>query len=492
MAYVSVDIPAGIFKHGTDLDSVGRWRDANLIRWQNGSVRPVGGWTTRKASAFTYAPRGAITWTDNSADAHIAAGTYEKLYHVNKVGTVSDITPTSFTTGDLNADQNLGYGGSFYGTSYYSTERPSDGVPEEATSWSMDTWGQYLIACSSKDGKIYEWQLNTGTPAAAITNAPVGNGAIVVTEERFIFALGAGSNPRLVKWCDREDNTDWTPTAINQAGDLELQTSGEIMCGIRVRGRTLILTSLDAHVATYNGPPTVYGFERVGTSCGTISRMAAVAVDEGAFWMGSKSFFTYNGSSVQEMPCDVSDHVFKDINHAQKSKAFAVNNSQFGEVWWFYPSSASLENDRYVVFDYKEGHWNIGELSRSSAVDAGVFSNPIMFDTAGNVLNHETGYAHNGSETFLESGPISIAQGDQIAKVNEIIPDELNQGEVTLTFKTRFYPNDSEVSHGPFALANPTGARFSGRQVRMRINGTELKDWRAGKMRLNVIPGGKR
>ena len=115
-----------------------------------------------------------------------------------------------------------------------------------------------------------------------------------------------------------------------------------------------------------------------------------------------------------------------------------------------------------------------------------------MFDTAGNVLNHETGYAHNGSETFLESGPISIAQGDQIAKVNEIIPDELNQGEVTLTFKTRFYPNDSEVSHGPFALANPTGARFSGRQVRMRINGTELKDWRAGKMRLNVIPGGKR
>ncbi len=58
----------------------------------------------------------------------------------------------------------------------------------------MDTWGQYLIACSSKDGKIYEWQLNTAAKAAAITNAPVGNGAIVVTEERFLFALGAGGN----------------------------------------------------------------------------------------------------------------------------------------------------------------------------------------------------------------------------------------------------------------------------------------------------------
>ena len=441
---------------------------------------------------FLTPQEGAVTWTDNSSDAHIAAGTYEKLYHINKVGTVVDITPAGFTAGELDADQNLGFGGSFYGTAVYSRERPSDGVPEEATTWSMDTWGQYLVACSSTDGKIYEWQLDTNANAAAITNAPTGNGGIVVTEERFIFALGAGGNPRLVQWCDREDNTDWTPTAINQAGDLELQTSGEIMCGIRVRGRTLILTTLDAHVATYNGPPTVYGFERIGTSCGTISRMTAVAVDEGAFWMGSNGFFTYNGSSVQEMPCDVLDHVFKDINSGQKSKAFAVNNSQFGEIWWFYPSASSLENNRYVVFDYKEGHWNIGEIERCSAVDAGVFSNPIMFDASGNVYNHESGYSHGSSQTFLESGPISIGAGDQIAKVNEIIPDELNQGEVTLTFKTRFYHNDTEISHGPFTLLNPTGARFSGRQVRMRINGSELKDWRAGKMRLNVIPGGKR
>jgi len=492
MAYISIDIPAGVFKHGTDLDSVGRWRDANLIRWQNGSVRPVGGWTSRKASAFAYAPRGALTWNDNSVDAHIAAGTYEKLYHLTPGSTVADITPVGLTSGDLHATENIGYGGSFYGLSEFGTQRPYDGVPEEVTTWSMDTWGQYLIACSSKDGKIYEWQLNTAAKAAAITNAPVGNGAIVVTEERFLFALGAGGNPRLVKWCDREDNTVWTAAATNQAGDLELQTSGELMCGIPVRGRTLLLTSVDAHVATYNGPPTVYGFERVGTSCGTISRMSAVAVDEGAFWMGSKSFFTYNGSAVQEMPCEVSDHVFKDINHSQKSKVFAVNNSQFGEIWWFYPSGDSLENDRYVIFDYKEGHWNIGELARSAAVDAGVLDNPVMFDTSGNVYNHEVGYDHGTSETYLESGPVSIAQGDQIAKVNEIVPDELNQGDVTLTFKTRFYPNDAETSHGPFTLSNPTGARFSGRQVRMRINGSELKDWRAGKMRLNVIPGGNR
>lgn len=492
MPYVSVDLPAGIFNHGTDLDSTGRWRDANLIRWQNNSVRPIGGWTSRKDSAFASVPRGAIVWDDNSGDANIAAGTYNKLYAVNAGGTVSDITPVGLTAGNIDAQINIGYGGNLYGTSNYSTTRPSNGVPLDCTTWSLGTWGQYLIACSNDDGKIYEWQLNGAVAAAVVANAPVDNSGIVVTDERFLFALGAGGNPRLVQWSDRENNTSWTPTALNQAGDLELQTSGEIQCGLVVRGRTLILTNIDAHAATYSGPPAVYGIQRIGTACGTISRQGAIAVDEGAFWMGAKGFFTYNGSSVQEMPCDVLDHVFKDINTAQKSKVFAVHNSQYGEVWWFYPSSASMENNRYVIYDYKEGHWNIGELSRSAGVDAGVFNTPIWFDVSGNIYNHETGFSHSGSTVFLESGPISIANGDQIAKVNQIVPDELTQGEVNLEFKTRFYPNGEETSHGPFTMTNPVGARFSGRQVRMRINGTELKDWRAGKMRLNVVAGGNR
>ena len=82
--------------------------------------------------------------------------------------------------------------------------------------------------------------------------------------------------------------------------------------------------------------------------------------------------------------------------------------------------------------------------------------------------------------------------GDNIVKVNEIIPDEGTQGQVSLTFKSRFYPNGAETSHGPFSMANPTGARFQGRQIKMRINGSEVNNWRAGKMRLNVIEGGRR
>ena len=491
MPLLRLEIPPGVFRNGTDYESSGRWRDASLVRWQNNSLRPVGGWELREASATTEPPRGAVTWVDNSGDIHYAMGTASKLFTSNAGNTIVDITPAGLTTGNVDAQENLAFGGSFYGTAYYGVARPS-GIPQECTTWSLDNWGEYLIACSTDDGKVYEWQLNNAVDAQVVSNAPVDNLSVIVSEERFLFCLGAGGNPRKVQWSDREDNTTWTPLATNEAGDIELQTSGEIMCGVRIRGRMVILTNVDAHVATYSGPPIVYGFERVGTACGTISRMGAVAVDEGAFWIGSKGFFAYNGSSVQELPCEVSDYVFNDMNQSQRSKVVAVHNSQYGEVWWFYPSASSLENDRYVAYDYKEQHWLIGELSRTAAVDRGVFRHPIWFDAAGNIYNHEVGNSHHGSSIFVESGPVSLGAGDQIMKVNQLIPDELTQGQVSATFKTRFYPNDTEREYGPYDMSNPTSVRFSGRQVRMRLDGDDLADWRAGVMRIEARPGGKR
>lgn len=208
--------------------------------------------------------------------------------------------------------------------------------------------------------------------------------------------------------------------------------------------------------------------------------------------MGYNGFFAYNGSAVVEMPCDVHDYVFKDINKAEQSKVTCVDNSQFNELWWFYPSGGSNENDRYVIYDYKEKHWNIGTLSRTAAIDIGVFTNPIWFAPNGDVYNQEINYDHDSTLPFVESGPVSIGNGEQIMKVNEIIPDESNLGDITLTFKTRFYPTSEEFSYGPFTMLNPTGVRFQGRQVRMRITGVELNDWKAGTMRINVTPGGER
>lgn len=489
MPLVPLALPPGVYRNGTDYQSAGRWRDASLVRWTDGTMQPVGGWQTRTTVAADKPMRGALAWRTLAGDRWLAFGSYEKLYVANPAGTVTDITPAGFTAGTADAEVNLGYGGGFYGTGAYGTARPDVGNYGEATTWAMDTFGQTPVFCSNEDGKIYEWDLNVVNDATAVTNAPTSNLSCMVTEERFLVALGAGGNPRKVQWSDREDRNTWTPAGTNEAGDIELQTSGQIMCGLRTRGQALILTDLDAHSMTYLGPPFVYGFERVGSACGAVSRKCAAAVDAGVFWMGRRGFYRYAGGAVEEIPCEVLDYVSGALNDAQRTKVYAVANARFSEIWWFYPTSS--ENDSYVVYNYKENHWSIGSIARTSGVDAGVFSTPVWTGTDGIAYNQEIGSSYGGASIYAESGAIQIGTGDNVAAALMLIPDEGTQGEVTATFKTRFHPNDTERSYGPYSMANPTDVRFTGRQIAMRVTGTEA-NWRWGIPRLEVKAGGLR
>jgi len=603
MTIIPLKIPAGFYQTGTDLDASGRWRDGSLVRWRDGSLRPIGGWRTNEniASITTNAPRGMHTWESNAGARYVAAGSYNELKAALSGGTVYDIAPTDLVAGTESAAVNTGYGYGFYGAGTYGTPRPDTGNLVEATTWSIDNWGEYLVACSTTDGRLLEWQLGTSAKAAAIANAPTNNLGLIVTEERFIFALGASNNPRKVQWCDRENNTQWAALANNEAGDIELQTSGQIQTAIRTRGQTLILTDVDSFSSRYIGPPYVFGFERVGSSCGIISRMAAADVDMGVFWMGNGAFFRFDGNVVSEIPCDVHDYVFGDINTAQKSKTWAFTNGQFGEIWWFYCSGSSNEIDRYVALDYKENHWLIGNLSRTAGTSRGVFTYPMLMGQDGAMYDHEVGLSYFDKQTitvtvanvdggnkyildqsnyptltlkrgytyifdqshssnsghplrfrntddtsystnvvatgtpgssgakvtfvvpdnapaslkyyctvhgngmgntisvvaadsiFAETGPVSIGNGEKIMQVTNLIPDEKTQGDVNLSFKSRFYPNATESTHGPFTPTNPTSVRFSGRQIRMRVDGdTPYAAWRVGTMRIDAKSGGSR
>jgi hypothetical protein len=493
MALVPIKIPAGVYRNGTEYQSAGRWYDSNLVRWFENTLRPWGGWRKRSTSQMTGVSRGMLTWRDNSNARWIVAGTPTNLYAMNEAGTLKDITPTTFTTGATDASLKTGYGYSTYGSFSYGVARPDLGDIVPATTWTMDSWGEYLVACSSKDGQLLEWQLGFTTPtkAVAITNAPTSCAAVMTTAERFVFALGASGNPRKVSWCDQENNTVWTPSTTNQAGDFELNSVGSLKCGKRVRGINLLFTDVDVHAATYIGLPYVYSFEKAGSGCGVISSQAVAAIDTAAIWMSKSGFWVYDGY-VKPLVSDVGDYIFQNINYNQASKVYAVHNSKYGEIIWFYPSSASNENDSYVVYNYREGHWAIGTLARTAGTDRGVFVNPLMISSDGYIYEHEVGFTYDGAVPYAESGPYEIGNGDNIVSVRRVIPDEQTLGEVVVSFKTRMYPMATETTYGPYSAAQPTDVRFAARQVKVRYTGNVLDDWRVGVNRFDVVAMGKR
>lgn len=491
MALITLQIPPGIYKNGTDYQTKGRWNESSLVRWFEGTIRPVGGWRKRSTNTVTGKARGFLAWRVNSGDRWIGIGTHSGLFVMNEAGNFTDITPTGFTSGDADAESAIGYGAGPYGSFAYGVARPDLGGVSPATTWSLDTWGEYLVGCSTSDGKLYEWTLNTGTDAVQIANSPEDCVGVLVTEERIMFALGADGNPRKIAWSDQEDNSNWTPTALTQAGDIELTTSGTIQCAKRIRGSTLIFTDVDVHLSTYIGPPYVYSFERAGSGCGIISKQAVAVNDSSCIWMSRSGFWTYEGF-VKPLPCDVGDYVFTNLNVQQASKIYCVHNSSYGEVWWFYPSAASTENDSYVSYNYREGHWAIGRISRTCGTDRGVFTNPLYVSPEGFVYEHEVGLDHEGAAIFAESGPVEIGDGERIFSMTGLIPDEKTAGDVQARFGTKFYPNATEYTFGPYSMNNPTSVRISGRQLAVRLEAVRNNDWRVGNIRLEGKAGGLR
>lgn len=494
MSLFKIDVPDGVTRQGTIYQVGMRWWDTSHTRVYLGNRMPIGGWVSRLASTLTGAPRAMIAWRGNDSTKYYAVATHSKLYVATPTRTAMvDITPAGFTAGRADAVAAGGYGSGTYGSSTYGDPRVDSSSTQPATVQSLDTFGQYLLSCSPDDGKIYEWQLDIGTPtvAAVLSGAPTSCVAVVVTPESFVVALGAGGDKRKAQWSDQGSETTWTPSSTNQAGSYSLQTQGQLVCGKRTRSQTLLFTDTDVHLMTYIGLPYVYTVNRVGENCGIIAPGAAAVVGADCFWMSYNGFWRWDGASAMEMACEVYDAVFGNLNRTQRSKVSAWVNSQYSEIVWCYPSASSTENDSRVRYNYLENKWYLDHsVERTCGMDRGIFTNPMECDSTGHVYDAETGVSWGSVTPYFESGPLEDGAGDAITRVRRIVFDEQTQGDVRVTIYARDWNNGSETTYGPYTSPNPVSCRIAGRQLRMKWE--FLANGSFGAPRFDAIPGGKR
>ena len=410
------------------------------------------------------------------------------------------------SVGAENTIVGLGYGAGAYSESTHGTERLISSFLAMARIWSLDNWGEDLIACP-REGGIYRWDASTGvgTRAAVISGAPSSARAILVSpENRHLIALGAhdgtANDPLLIRWCSSEDYATWTATATNTAGDKRLDSGNEIYCGVKTSKETLIFTDKALYVMSFDGPPYTFGFSSMGPNGGLAGPNAAREMDGRIFWMGNKEFFVYDGA-VRVLQCDVLNHVFDDINWVQKAKVFAGSNRRYGEIWWLYCTSAATECDVYVIYNTIENHWSYGTLARTLIVgDSDTFSNPYAAGTNGYLYDHEFGTDDDTAalSTSLKSWDAEIGEGEYMMQVRRVIPDfETLTGSVSLVLNAKEYPGSTEtLSSTTQTLSSSTkfvNPRVRGRQVSVSLSSSALADnWRMGTLRLDLVPHGKK
>ena len=502
MALLPVTPPAGIVKNGTDYANKGRWVDGNLVRFENGFLKPIGGWTKLRNTALTGEPIGMYAYKDNLGASILAVGTRQKVY-VLYDNTWTDITPVGFVN-DAASDP-LGYGAYHYNVEDYGDARSQSGLPLDTGHFSFDNWGEDLVFCFSGDGKIYKWRPNSGgtadTIATVVTNAPTGCQAVLVTNERHLVAIGSGGDPRKVSWSDREDRNTWTSLATNTAGDVQIPTGGRALLAVKYQNDVIVFSDTGIDRMSYVGSPFVYGIAAAGANCKAVSRRSVVQTGNFLAWMGENSFFVYDGV-VREIKCDVHDFVYDQLNIPGRKACWGGHNSNFNEIWWGFPSGESqYKPNKYVIWNYLENTWSIGSLDRGCWIDQGAFNYPIAGDSNGFVYEHESTTLSNSPNLnsdapFCTSGPIELGNGDNYVQCNQIIPDEEANTlpGVTISFKGKFTPLGSETDFGSFTFENDgyTDARFTARQVQMTVTGSTNQDFQVGNIRLNVRTRGRR
>ena len=398
--------------------------------------------------------------------------------------------------------------------------------------WSHDAFGEDLII-NPRNGGIYYWDESGGltTRAVNITTlaganlAPTKGIQVIVSDiDRHVIVLGAdpivgsartGSiDPLLIAFSDQESVTEWEPTSTNTAGSLRLSSGSQIVGGLRSRQETLIWTDTSLYSLQFVGAPFTFGVNLINENVGLISPNAAINAPDSIYWMARDGFYTYSGS-VKRLVCSVLNYVLDDFNESQSFKVVAFTNREFNEVGWFYPSASSTENNRYVTYNYLEGAWSIGELSRTAWLDDGIFSKPRATgkDSSVNyVYTHESSDDADGSamdNVFIESGDIDIEQGDQYGFVRRIIPDvnffgtNSSSGQINLVLKTRNFPGDSLTTRATTDVTSSTQqnhVRARSRQMVFRAQSDDDADtgvrtgfrWRLGANRVDIRPDGER
>jgi len=381
MPLIPLKFPNGVYKNGTELDASGRWIISQLVRWHDDSLKPLGGWRTRTDIAVDAPIRGMISWKGNNGSRYLAFANYKKVFVLFPNGDFYDITPTLFVTGRENAQGMTGYGSGFFGSGQWGSQPLStSSTLLPATSIQFSTFGEQLIFCNRDSGRVFYWDLNTANKAQEISGASDpsngysdNNFGSIVSDERFLFCFTS----RQVKWSDQENYNTWNSSATNQAGNLDLQTTGQYILSQKIRGGILIVTDTDAHATRYIGLPFVHSIQRVGENCGAYGSLASASIDAGIVWWGSNGFFIYSGQRVQELKCEIQDYLTERLTTTQQSKICAITNAKFDEVTWYFAGLNSNENNEYVTWNYKSNSWWYGILGRTSGVDQGVFEYPI-------------------------------------------------------------------------------------------------------------------
>lgn len=231
---------------------------------------------------------------------------------------------------------------------------------------------------------VFYGTLDGTTPFLPMTDGISGpnittSGGIMCISE-FIVLYGEGG---IVRWNTGEDFTTWPVENFFQLG------TSKFIYGAPVRSASspsaLIWSLGGTGLMTVNDTGTGFDASFISTRSTILSSNCVISFDPCFYWIGTDSFWMWNGA-VQELPNNVNKKWFFDnINQNEKGKTFGYVNTQWSEVWWIFCLGDATEPNHALIFNTQSLQWqnqawfDTDQFNRSAAIPSGsVIPYPIM------------------------------------------------------------------------------------------------------------------
>ena len=442
-----------------------------------------------------------------------------------------------------NAGSVLGYG---WGTGLYSAPGVGWGLASSTPvdlpqrDWWMDNFDNDLVA-NIRNGEIYYWERGSSAPDTAFANRAVllsgltldGIAAnsvpnkamqiLVSQNDKHLLAFGTqpfGGNPAdfdplLIRWATQDQPNVWNPLPTNTAGFIRVSRGSKIVRALPTRQEILVWTDSHLYSFQYTGTTDVFSLQELADNTSIISPRACASANNVTYWMGRDKFYAYSGR-VETLPCTLRQYIFQDIDYSQADKIISGTNEGFNEIWWFYPSANSNENNRYVIYNYLEKIWYYGNIERTAWLDSSSREYPQAVksefnEEIGYLLNHEFGINDDDApmESFIQSSDFDLDDGEKFILTRRMIPDvnftssTAAAPTVNFAMRPRNFPGSS-FETDPFdsqsVIESPVGVytdqifiRARARQMAIKVSSDELNvQWQLGVPRLDGRADGKR
>ena len=276
---------------------------------------------------------------------------------------------------------------------------PSFGRVEIPPVWWFDDDDDVVVGSRANvlNEPCHAWDRVVGGPFVPLANSPTGavGGGIL---NRILILLGTTSftdpDPQrfmTIRWSDRFNFEDWTPTDVNVSGELQLEGGSRIVGGGVTNFGVVAWTDKRMALLTENGDPnSVFTRRYIDGAKGMIANNAWCEADGRVWWISAdRTLSVFDGGRPRQIVNPLKAATFENISPSDFARVYLVDNEEFGEIHMWFSSEDGGEPNTFLIYSYIMDCWSLGRFLRTAYTRRFGVIPSVGIDEVGQIYFHD-------------------------------------------------------------------------------------------------------